>query len=241
MRPLVLWLCLLCAAAPACANPALQGTWSAVVNGQPMVVSFADGGGGAVDGKAMRWQTMGPLLFIEQDGEVGTYQFQLQGKQLNVSGGSLGGVAVFTRGKAAAKGAAAPGTTQGAARGTGQATAAGGAELVGKWCKGGAFSASSGGGSSSMTCFELRGDGSYAYQHEGSISAYSSGMYGGSASQSADAGRWSVSGNRLTARSQSGQVNTYTLEKRNHPKNKRDPMLCLDGDCYTTYWQRAPW
>lgn len=112
---------------------------------------------------------------------------------------------------------------------------------MGKWCKGGAFSANAGGGSSSMTCFELRGDGRYTYQHEGSMSANAPGMWGGTSSQSADAGQWSVNANRLTARSQSGQVNTYTVEKRNHPKNHRDPMLCLDGECYTTYYQRAPW
>ncbi len=234
MRTFLLSLWLLLASAPALANPALHGTWSAVVNGQPMVVSFAAGGGGTVDGQPMRWQTMGPVLFIEQDGDVATYQFQVQKQQLSVSGGIFSGTVTFARGTAAAK--SAKGAPGGPAAASG-----GGQELIGKWCKGGAFGASSGGGSSSMTCFELRGDGSYSYQHEGSISAYSSGMYGGSASQSSDAGRWSVSGNRFTARSQGGQVNTYTLEKRNHPKNPRDPMLCLDGDCYTTYFQRAPW
>ncbi len=239
MRTILLSLWLLLASASAFANPALHGTWSAVVNGQPMVVNFVAGGAGTVDGQPMNWQTMGALLFIEQDGEVGTYQFQVQKQQLSVSGGIFGDTVVFARGMAAAKSAK---RVLGGSRGAESAIAAGGGqELVGKWCRGGAFSANSGGGSSSMTCFELRGDGSYSYQHEGSVSAYSSGMYGGSASQSSDAGRWSVSGNRLTARSQDGQVNTYTLEKRNNPKNPRDPMLCLDGDCYTTYFQRAPW
>lgn len=218
----------------ALANPALKGTWSAVVNGQPMVVSFAEGGRGTVDGKPMQWQTLGPMLFIEQDGEVGSYSFELQGKQLSVSGGELGGTVLFSRGKAAAM-KAAPGLARNGSQGSG------GAELVGKWCKGGSFSANAGGGSSSTTCFELRADGSYIYQHEGSVSAYAPGMYGGTSSESSDAGRWRLNGNQLIATSQSGEVNSYSLEKRNNPRNPRDPMLCLDGECYTTYWQRPAW
>jgi hypothetical protein len=93
------------------------------------------------------------------------------------------------------------------------------------------------GGSSRSACFELRADGTYLYQHAGS----SSGAYGSTASQSSGAGRWRVSGNQLTAQSQRGNVNTYTLEKRNHPKNKRDPMICLDGECYVTFHNKPPW
>jgi hypothetical protein len=240
MRILLMAFWLLLASVPAFANPALHGTWSAVANGQPMIVNFSANGTGTVDGQAMRWQTLGPMLFIEQDGDTGTYTYQLEGQKLNVSGGDFTGTVVFSRGTAAAKAAKAG---RGGQRAAGQAGfeggGSGGQELVGKWCKGGSFSANSGGGLSSMTCFELRADGSYSYQHEGSVSAYSSGMYGGSNSQSSDAGRWSVSGNRLTARSQSGEVNTYTLEKRN--ARNRDAMLCLDGECYTTYWQRPSW
>jgi hypothetical protein len=73
------------------------------------------------------------------------------------------------------------------------------------------------------------------------MSANAPGMWGGTSSQSADSGRWSVAGNRITAQSRSGQTNSYTLEKRNNPKNRRDPMICLDGDCYTTYYNRPPW
>lgn len=220
------------------ANPALQGTWSAVANGQPIVVNFSANGAGTLNGQAMQWQAMGPLLFVEQEGEVTSYQFQVQKQQLNISGGSFNGTVVFMRGTAAAKAAKASGGGQ---RGQGARAGAGGQELVGKWCKGGSFSANSGGGSSSSTCFELRADGTYVYSHEGSVSASSSGMWGGSSSQSSDSGQWSVSGNRITARSQSGEVNTYNLEKRNNPRNARDPMICLDGECYTSYWQKAAW
>ena len=230
----VLFLLILLLAGPVFASPALHGTWSAEVDGQPMTVSFAAGGSGTVDGQPMRWQALGAMLFIEQGGEVGSYQFQVKGDALSVSGGDFGTVVTFARGTAAAARATKSPAAAGAAAG------GNGGELVGKWCKGGSFSANAGGGSSSMTCFELKADGSYSYEHEGSMSAQAPGMWGGTTAQAADAGRWRLEGNRLTAQSRNGTVNRYQLEKRNHPKN-RDPMLCLDGDCYTTYWQKAPW
>lgn len=221
-------------------NRGLNGTWSASVNGQPLIVEFGGTGAGKVNGNAMRWQVMGNALFVETNGQVITYQHQLQGDKLSVAGGDLDGVVVLTRGTAAADAAKAK---QGA--GSGAATAAGGPghgmELVGKWCKGSNFSANSGGGSSRMTCIELRGDGSYLYNSEGSMSAYGGGMYGATASQSGDAGRWRYEGGRLVAVSQRGQTTSYALEKRNHPKNRNDPMICLDGDCYTTAWRKNPW
>lgn len=90
MRIFFLGLCLFLSSTVAFANEALIGTWSAVVNGQPMVVSFAKGGSGTVDGQPMRWQTMGSLLFVDQDGEVVSYSFQAQKQQLRVSGDNLG-------------------------------------------------------------------------------------------------------------------------------------------------------
>ena len=66
-------------------------------------------------------------------------------------------------------------------------------------------------------------------------------MYGGTNSQSSDSGRWSYDGARLTAHSRTGKVASYALEKRNHPKNKRDPMICLDGKCYVTYYNKPAW
>jgi hypothetical protein len=207
------------------------------VNGQPLVVTFDADGGGKVNGQPMRWQTLGPMLAIEQNGDVATYSFRVEGGRLQVSGGDLAGVAVLTRGAAAADKAKAKQPAAGQAR----AAAGDGRELVGKWCLARTFTANAGGGSSRMTCFELNADGTYTYRHEGSMSAQAPGMWGGTASQSSDAGRWKLSGNRLTAQSQRGTVSTYTLEKRNHPKNRRDPMICLDGECYVTFYNRAPW
>lgn len=230
---LVFWFAML----PMAFASTLVGTWTGIADGEPLTVTFAADGGGTANGAPMRWQVMGNLLFIEQEGQVSGYQFQIEADRLTVAGGDFASVVVLARGAAAPKQAAPkPAVPRQAAPGGGATSG----ELVGKWCKGGAFSAVSGGGSSSMACFELKADGSYSYEYEGSVSAYSSGMYGGSASQSSDRGQWSVSGGVLTARSAGGTVAQYRLEKRNHPKN-RDPMICLDGDCYVTYWQKAPW
>lgn len=225
------------------AGPALNGTWSAMVDGEPLTVNFAGGNAGTVNGAAMQWQLLGNVLLVEQQGEVATYQVQQQGDRLIVSGGDFAAPVTLTRGTAAVTAAAtAAAKAKTATAGSGNAAAGGtGRELVGKWCKGGSFAANSGGGSSSMTCIELKADGSYTYAHEGSMSAYAPGMYGGTSSQSSDAGRWSFNGGKLTAKSNSGKVSSYALEKRNHPKNVRDPMICLDGDCYTTAWQKAAW
>lgn len=213
----------------AAADPALAGTWSGSIDGQPLVVTFDGQGGGQIDGRPMRYQVMGPMLMVEDQGQVAAYNFQVRGNQLQVAGGALPGVLTLSRGTAAAA-AVAP------QRGAGGIAA----DLVGKWCKASSFTANAGGGSQSSACFELRADGSYVYGAERSMSAYGGGMYGGTSGSSGDAGRWTASGSSITAQSQSGRVTTYQLERRNHPKN-RDPMLCLDGECYVTYWRRSPW
>lgn len=63
---------------------------------------------------------------------------------------------------------------------------------------------------------------------------------GGTNQQSQDAGTWSVNGQYIIAQSDNGQRYQYQLELKNHPKN-RDPMICLDGECYVSYFQKAPW
>ena len=227
MRKTVLLFVVLAFSLHAHASPALHGTWSAVVDDQPLVVVFEGNGKGKVNGKPMQWQTLGQLLFVQVQGDPAeSYSFAVKGEKLSVSGANLN--VTFSKGAAAAaKAAKTPAKA---------APAGGGQELVGKWCKVSTFTASSG-GSSRSTCFELKADGSYTYRHEGSMSAQAGSM----ASQSFDAGRWKVSGSQLVAQSQRGAVNTYALEKRNHPKNKRDPMICLDGECYVTFYNKPPW
>jgi hypothetical protein len=232
MRLRLLAIAFACAAAAARADPALTGAWTALIEGQRSNVTFDGKGGGRAEGRPIRYQVMGNLLLVEDQGEVATYHFQVEGNQLKVAGGQLPGVVTYSRGTIAA-------TPSPPAR-TAAAGAGGPADLVGKWCKASNFSANAGGGSQSSACFELRADGSYVYGSERSASAYGGGMWGGTSGSSGDAGRWSATATSLTAHSRSGQVATYQLEKRNHPKN-RDPMLCLDGDCYVTYWRKAPW
>src|ERR1044072_4333967 len=164
------------------------------------------------------------LLFVQKQGaDTVSYSFDAKPDSLSVSGGDLPGIVTLTRGTAAAEAAAKTARSQPSS----QASSGGGngQELVGKWCKGSSFTANSGGGSQRMSCFELRPDGTYTYGSQGSMNASAGGMWGGTSSQSGDSGRWSVAGNRITAQSRSGSTNSYTLEKRNHPKNKRDPMI----------------
>jgi hypothetical protein len=223
------------------ASPALHGTWSAAVDGQPLVVTFEAGGQGKVNGNPMQWQALGPLLFLQQQGQQAvSYSFQVKDGKLSVGGGDLAGIVELTPGTKAADAARAkqPKSTQ-AAQATGGSS--NGQELVGKWCLMSSFTANAGGGSQRSTCFELRPDGTYTYRHEGSMSASAPGMWGGTSSQSSDAGRWQVKGNQLVAQSQRGTTSTYALEKRNHPKNKRDPMICLNGECYVTFYNKPAW
>lgn len=214
-------------AAIAFANPALHGSWSAAnVQGRPLKVDFAADGSGRINDQPMRWQALGGALFIQQNGRVASYGFKIDGDKLHVSGGDLAQPATLTKGSAAYE----------AAMKKQKPAAAGGQELVGKWCDMRSMSNYQG-GSSSMACFELRPDGTYTYNAESSRSASA----GSTVSQSSDSGRWSYKGNQLVAQSRSGQTHTYTVEKRNHPKNPRDPMICLNGQCYVTFYNKPAW
>ncbi|HWI36418.1 MAG TPA: hypothetical protein VNU64_08190 [Burkholderiales bacterium] len=204
-------------AAAVFANPALHGTWSAPnVQGRPLKVDFSSDGSGKINDAPMRWQAVGGTLFIQQNGQVASYGFKVDGDKLHVSGGDLAQPATLTKGAVAASG--------------------NGQELVGKWCDVRSMSNYQG-GSSSMACFELKLDGTYTYHAESSRSVSA----GSTASQSTDSGRWSYKGGQLVAQSRSGQTQTYNLEKRNHPKNKRDPMICLNGACYVTFYNKPAW
>jgi hypothetical protein len=218
---------LLVAASAAQANPALHGTWSTALEGQPYVVVFKPDGSGSFNGKPLKWQAMGKLLFVQAQGEQAqSYSWDVKDGKLSVAGGNLNGVVTLTRGTAGAHIAAAKAAVP----------TTNGQELVGKWCLMSTFTANSG-GSQRTTCFELKPDYTYTYRHEGSMS----GGTGSTASQSSDAGRWKVSGSQLVATSQSGRTSTYALEKRNHPRNKRDPMICLNGECYVTFYNKPAW
>jgi len=237
--------------ASAFANAALHGSWSAGnVEGKPMLVEFAAGGTGKVNGQPMRWSTLGGALFVQDQSGTASYGFKVDGEKLLVYPQGQMQPITFIKGSAAYEAAmkqqkqqqAAAPAAGAAVKGAGAATASGnGQELVGKWCDVGAMSTSYESRSSRMSCIELNADGTYTYHSETSRSVNTPGMYGATASQSSDAGRWSYNGGQLIAQSRNGQTQTYSLEKRNHPKNKRDPMICLNGQCYVTFYNKPAW
>jgi len=200
------------------------------VQGRPLKVDFRADGSGTINDQPMRWQAVGGALLIQQNGQVASYGFKVEGDKLQVSGGDLAQPATLSKGTGPYE--AAMRKQKPAA-----ATASGnGQELVGKWCDVRSMSNYQG-GSSSMACFELKPDGSYTYNAESSRSVSA----GSTASQSSDAGRWSYKGGQLIAQSRSGETHSYTLEKRNHPKNQRDPMICLNGQCFVTFYNKPAW
>ncbi|HEX6591016.1 MAG TPA: hypothetical protein VF050_03370 [Moraxellaceae bacterium] len=235
----LLFFCVLLLTANAFAaglSGSLTGAWKGELMGQPLSLTLGANGQGMLDDAPIRYQVMGNTLVIDDDGEVNAYQFRQQGDTLVVTGADLPGPVTLRRGAAASakrETRTAAAAKAGGAGGTRQ-------ELVGKWCKASTFLANNGGGSQRSACFELRADGSYVYGSESSMDASSSGMWGGTTSSGNDSGRWTATASSITAQSASGQSATYQLEKRNHPKN-RDPMICLDGECYVTYWQKKPW
>ena len=109
------------------------------------------------------------------------------------------------------------------------------ANLFGKWCYMANVNVSNGGRMSNR-CFTLYPNGTYEYYSETS----SSGPIASSASQESDSGTWTATNTTITRNSSRLGTETYSLEKRNHPKTG-DPMLVIDGDAYVTYNQRAPW
>jgi hypothetical protein len=113
-------------------------------------------------------------------------------------------------------------------------------ELVGKWCYINVNTTNSG-GSSSDECITLKTDGSYEYYRESSRSVNTNAYSGGTNSQGSDRGTWTYDGAKIYYTSSSGAGSgSYTLEKKNHPKNN-DPMIVLDGKTYVTFYQKAPW
>lgn len=88
----------------------------------------------------------------------------------------------------------------------------------------------------SNRCFTLYENGTYEYYSETS----SSGPVASSASQESDSGTWTATSTTITRNSRSLGTETYSLERRNHPKTG-DAMIVIDGDAYVTYSPRRPW
>ena len=109
-------------------------------------------------------------------------------------------------------------------------------ELVGTWIWISSFQATNGGGSQSGRQLTLLADGGFSYVANSS----SSNPYGGTAGQSSERGTWSATADALTLVT-GGVPRTYRLEKRNHPRNRQDPMIVLDGQAYVTATFKPPW
>jgi hypothetical protein len=178
---------------------------------------FNADGTGTMDGQSGRYEIHGDqLTLIGAQGQI-TLAFAVRGDQLTLKG--AGGSIVLDRSK--------PETGAGSVH----------MELVGKWCWVSQVNATNGGARQSNRCITLNGNGSYQYY--GMTDSYN--PYGGATSQSNDSGTWTATDTTLTTRSANGRSTTYRLEKRNHPKNVRDPMIVLNGEPFVTAYNKPPW
>lgn len=112
-------------------------------------------------------------------------------------------------------------------------------ELIGKWCRMSTLYNSTG-VSGRSACFSLLADGSYLYAAESGATGQVNGGAYGTAAENSDVGTWTATADSITAVSKKTGTRTFRLEKRNHPKTG-DPMLVLDGEEFTTAFQKAPW
>ena len=197
---------------PAQSSQGLVGTW----RGSSGTMRFDAGGTGTANGESFRYQVEGNAITLAAGTGTVKLTYTLQGSSLRLAG-PRGEMELTRVADSGGPGRVLP-------------------ELAGKWCMISNFNATDGGARTSNTCFTLTADGRYEYYAE----TDSYGKYGGATSQSSDRGTWTATETTITARSARGTVTTYTLEKRNHPKNN-DPMLLLDGQAFVTFYQKPRW
>lgn len=201
------------------ANPlakrTLVGTWKHSTG----TLTFDASGNGTSNGSAFRYRVEADALILTDDQATLRFTHVLEGDTLRLTG-PTGVQLVLTRS-------------------TGEAAATAGApsaDLTGKWCYVANVNATGGGARTTNQCFTLHPNGRYEYY--GETDSY--GPNGGATSQGSDAGTWTATATSITARSASGRVTTFQLERRNHPKTN-DPMLVLNGQTFVTFYQKAPW
>lgn len=209
----------------------IVGRWE----NQGQVLDFQSSNKVLIDGNSFDYQTQGSTVILSTPQGAVQFQYQLGEGHLTLTG--PGGSLVYRELK---EGEPVVKIQNVSAAGGGSA-----AELAGKWCYVNVVSTGSGGWMTDE-CITLNENGTYEFYSENSGSASVTNQYGGqvafggTSSQNQDAGTWQVQGYSLVAQSQSGARQTFTLEKRNHPKNG-DPMIVLNGRTYVTHWQKAPW
>ena len=197
----------------------LIGRWKSDV----ATVEIQENGKMTINGQSFNYRVNGQTMTISNNQETVNLPFQLDGDTLTVQ--VQGRDVIYKR--------------LSSQRNDDEETANNGGsnpqELVGKWCYMSNIQANDG-GRMSNTCVTLNGDGTYEYYSETS----SSNPYGGTSSQTSDAGRWSATATTITSNSNKGETKTFTIEKRNHPKTN-DPMLMIDGQAFVTAYQKQPW
>jgi hypothetical protein len=177
---------------------------------------FNADGTGVVDGTPGRYEIRGNQLTLTWAQGQATIPFEVRGDVLSLT--VNGATATLNRVKEE--------TGEGSVH----------TELVNKWCWISVTTANQG-ASQSSRCITLNGNGTYT--RVGESDSYN--PYGGASSQSADSGTWTATETTLTTHSRGGKTTTYRLEKRDHPKNVRDPMIVLDGQPYVTAYNKPPW
>lgn len=109
-------------------------------------------------------------------------------------------------------------------------------ELVGQWILM-TNTSTYNGGSASSTQICLNANGTYTWSGTSSSSNPNGSVVG----ENREAGTWVATDDTLTLQPTGGRSRTHRLEKRNHPKNRQDPMIVLDGRAFVTAVQRPPW
>lgn len=217
--------------APKTSNTTLSGTWS----GNGVTVTFQSNGQGVYNDAPFTYTTTGNTLIATGSEGTSYFQYEISGNYLTLL--ANGTSTILQRG--AANATPSNNTYAGTPTTSGQLQGTIDPSVVGKWCWANTSSTYST-SSSSSRCIVINANGTYEYYYEGSISGYSGGGYGGSASQSSDSGTWRLKGNQLYVQSQAEGFKIYSFEKRNHPKNS-DPMIVIDGETFVTFYQRSPW
>jgi hypothetical protein len=202
---------------PAQKESGLVGRWQS----SEATVQIKDDGTLVLNGTTLRYSVKGNTITLANDEGAAQLPFELSGDTLRVLVDGRTVTYKRVRGESVDSG--------------GPAHEMNSADLFGKWCY--MANVNSGtGGRISNRCFTLYPNGTYEYYSETS----SSGPIASSASQESDSGTWTATATTITRNSRSLGTETYSLEKRNHPKNG-DPMLVIDGDSYVTYSPRSPW
>ena len=184
-----------------------------------------------INGAQYNYKINGSVITVSSNQGSENFPFQLSGDTMIV--GAQGGRVTYTR-----MTGSNTGNTGGQRSGGGGRQGGVAPELVGKWCYYKSLNLGTHAGSSSDSCITLNADGTYEYYRENGYIIQGPGSVGNPADH--DTGRWSVSGNTITALSNKKGTLILNFEKQNHPKTG-DPMIVIEGDAYVTYYKKAPW